>query len=112
MIAVNDEINTRQADQNDLKSPEAQVRDRRKLVKTDVFTTWLQGVALELGLLVGVDAVADGRDDDDPGDGDEGDPELADQGRVLAGLVQPSFEKVPRHRGKGASSLFPPPAPV
>lgn len=89
--------------------------DWRETIEADIVATGLLCVAFELGLFIRVDSIAfklkkltqqkwspvrsftNGRNDDHSTDNEEREPELADKCRMLWCLLEPPFDKVPRH---------------
>ena len=81
--------------EDDLKHPEADVRDGEGLVVADVLATRLLGVTGEVRLLVAPDLFSRGPQHQDPEDEEDSQPDLADDRRVLLSVLQQPPQKAP-----------------
>uniref|UniRef100_A0A4W3J227 Uncharacterized protein n=1 Tax=Callorhinchus milii TaxID=7868 RepID=A0A4W3J227_CALMI len=92
---VHDVEDGRGGNQDDLEDPEPEVGDGRKGVVADVVATGLEGVALELGLLVAVHRVPHQRDQQDAENQQHGQPHLPDRRGMVLDLCQKPAKQGP-----------------
>uniref|UniRef100_A0A8B9FAD7 Uncharacterized protein n=1 Tax=Amazona collaria TaxID=241587 RepID=A0A8B9FAD7_9PSIT len=84
---------------DDLEDPEADVGERGEGVVADVLAARLLRVADELALFIIVDGLAPHGRQHNAEDDEDGQPDLAHEGRVVVDLLQEPRQETPAHPG-------------
>lgn len=87
----------RAGDEDQLEGPQANVGDGKEVVVADVGATWLEGVALEVALIVAPDPLGRHHEHQHPEDEDHREPNAPEGGGVLVDTAEKTLEKLPIH---------------